>query len=149
MAPEDIAKLVSNHPTLLLVLAILLTVGYALKILSQASETISALLGPVGKHWREKGNRVARRAEARRREDNEVIEDLRRRLEYFVDQVKELKAHADEKAGAYELKDDYLTYDAEWHATNEIHAAEQGYEFPPPKHMTFNEFRRRRAGWSD
>ncbi|WP_032380550.1 hypothetical protein [Rhodococcoides fascians] len=156
MTPEDIAKIVSNNPTLLTILGVLLIAGYVLKILSQASETSAKLLGPLGKRWREQGNRAARRADARRsedekrrKEDNEVIRDLKARLEYFVAQVEDLKAHGKEKEAAYEVKDDYLTYDAEWHALNKIHAAENGHEFLPPEHMSFNEFRRRSSGWVD
>lgn len=147
MGPEEIAKVIEHNPTLLTILGILLIAGYVLKIVSQASETVAKYLGPVGRRWREQGNRVARRAEARRVEDNEVIRDLKARLEYFVEQVQDLKTHGKEKEASYEVKDDYLTYDAEWHALNEIHAAEHGYEFLPPKHMTFNEFRRQATGW--
>lgn len=149
MAPEDIAKLVSDNPTLLTILAILLTFGYALKILSQASETISALLGPVGRRWREQGNRVARKSEARRAEDNQVITDLKARVEYFVGQVQELKDHGAKKEAEYEIKDAYLAYDANWHGNVKIHAAESGYEFPPPNHLTFNEFRRQSTDGAD
>lgn len=149
MAPEEIAKLVSDNPVLLTILAVLLIAGYALKIISQASETAAKLLGPLGKRWRAQGDRVARKSEARRVEDNQVITDLNKRLEYFVKQVEGLVRDSEEKARAYEVKDDYLAYDAQWHADQSIHAAENGYEFQPPKHMTFNEFRRQASGWSD
>lgn len=147
MAPEDIAKIVSNNPTLLTILGILLIAGYVLKILSQASETSAKLLGPLGKRWREQGNRAARRADARRSEENQVIQDLRARVEYFVEQVEELKEHGRQKEAEYEVKDAYLAYDASWHGNTKIHAAEMGYQFPPPEHMTFNEFRRKASGW--
>lgn len=147
MAPEDIAKIVSNNPTLLTILGVALIAGYVLKILSQASETSAKLLGPLGKRWREQGNRAARRADARRSEENQVIQDLRARVEYFVEQVEELKEHGRQKEAEYEVKDAYLAYDASWHGNTKIHAAEMGYQFPPPEHMTFNEFRRKASGW--
>lgn len=148
MAPEDIAKIVANNPTLLTILGILLIAGYVLKIVAQASDTVAKLLGPLGKRWREQGNRTVRKAAVRRAEDNEVIRDLKARVEYFVGQVEELKKHGRDREVEYEMKDDYLTYDAQWHADNNIHAAANGYEFPPPQHMTFKEFRTRSEGWS-
>ncbi|WP_032368601.1 hypothetical protein [Rhodococcoides fascians] len=141
MTPEDIAKIVSNNPTLLTILGVLLIAGYVLKIVAQASETGAKLLGPLGKRWREQGNRAARRASTRRGEDNAVIADLRAQLDHFVTRVETLEKKSTQK-------DEYLTYDAEWHATNEIHAAEHGYDFPLPRHLTFNEFRERADGWS-
>lgn len=147
MTPEDIAKIVSNNPTLLTILGVLLIAGYVLKIVAQASETSAKLLGPLGKRWREQGNRAARRADARRSEENQVIQDLRARVEYFVEQVEELKEHGRQKEAEYEVKDAYLAYDAAWHGNTRIHAAEMGYQFPPPDHMMFNEFRRKASGW--
>ncbi|OZF00864.1 hypothetical protein CH300_20220 [Rhodococcus sp. 15-1154-1] len=149
MAPEGIAELIRDNPTLVTIFGIVLIGGYVVRVLSQASETFSKLVPVLGKRWREQANRAARREQerrdelARKREDeNQVIADLERRLEYFVTQVKDMKTAAEAKQAAQEIKDDYLTYDAEWHALNEIHAAEHGYQFLPPKHMTFNEFRR-------
>lgn len=141
MAPEDIAKIVANNPTLLTILGILLIAGYVLKIVAQASETVSKYIPVLGKRWREQGDRTVRKASSRRAEDNAVIADLRDQLEHFITRVKTLERKSSEK-------DEYLTYDAEWHATNEIHAAEFGYTFPPPRHMTFKEFRTRSEGWS-
>lgn len=141
MAPEDIAKIVANNPTLLTILGILLIAGYVLKIVTQASDTVAKLLGPLGKRWREQGNRTVRRAEARRQVDNAENVDLRNQLKHFRERLDEVEKNSN-------LRDDYLVYDAEWHATNEIHAAEQGYQFPMPKHMTFSEFRSRSEGWS-
>lgn len=149
MGPEEIAKVIEHNPTLLTILGILLIAGYVLKIVSQASETVSKALGPVGRRWRDQGNRVARRAEARRSEENQVITDLKQRLEYFVGMVKDIETASREKERVYEVKDDYLAYDAQWHADQSIHAAEHGYQFLPPKHMTFNEFRRQADGWGE
>lgn len=141
MAPEDIAKIVSNNPTLLTILGFLLIAGYVLKIVAQASETGAKLLGPLGKRWREQGDRAARRASVRRSEENAVIVDLKAQVEHFVARVKALEKNSSQT-------NEYLVYDAEWHATNEIHAKEHGYNFPPPEHMTYNEFRERADGWS-
>lgn len=142
MAPEEIAKLVSNNPTLLTLLTILLIAGYALKILAQASETASKYIPVLGKHWREQGNKAARRAaaqqqqeEARRNTEHAENADLRSQLAHFKKRLDEVERNS-------ELTNDYLVYDAEWHASNEIHAAEHGHTFLPPKHLTYNEFRR-------
>lgn len=147
MSPEDIARIIERNPTLLTIFGIILIIGYAMKIVSQASETASKYLGPLGRRWREQGNRSSRRAEARRSEENQVIQDLMARVEYFVEQVEELKEHGRQKEAEYEVKDAYLAYDAAWHGNTKIHAAEVGYQFPPPEHMTFNEFRRKASGW--
>ncbi|MGB7234591.1 MAG: hypothetical protein WBD41_01290 [Rhodococcus sp. (in: high G+C Gram-positive bacteria)] len=149
MAPEGIAELIRDNPTLVTIFGIVLIGGYVVRVLSQASETFSKLVPILGKRWREQANRALRKEQERREEqarkreeDNQVIADLNRRVEYFVGQVHDMKRAAEVKQGVQEIKDDYLTYDAEWHARNELHAAEHGYQFPPPKHMTFNEFRR-------
>lgn len=156
MEAEGIAELIRSNPTLVTIFGVVLIGGYVLKLFSLASEEFSKLIPVLGKRWRAQAAKAARKArerveaeEQRRAEENQVITDLKSRLEYFVGQVQDMKRAAEKKQASAEVKDDYLTYDAEWHAENERYAAERGYVFPPPEHMTFNEFRRQANGWRE
>lgn len=70
-------------------------------------------------------------------------------LDRIIDQrVSEKVGHIEREVS--ELREDvddyseYLTYDAGWHRETNIYAAQMGYDFPPPPHMTFTQWQERR-----
>jgi hypothetical protein len=144
--PSDgFLALISDNPKLITAFGILAIVGYALKLASQMSETFAGLLGGIGRRWREQGERRTRSALNSSAATNAVVVDLRAQLEHFVGRVKTLERNATERARVSDVKDDYLVYDAEWHARIEMHGAQAGWVFPPPAHKTYTEFLDERA----
>ena len=136
--PSEFAIL-SNNPGLVTIAAIAFVVGYILKIASQASESVAKLLGGLGRRWREQDQQAVRRVSRQRRQQDAVAEDLRRELAHFVGRVDRLDSQVDHLQRRADLHDDYLAYDAGWHARFDRHAAREGWVIPPPPHMTFSE----------
>lgn len=140
MPGEDvIGSLLVDHPSIYKWFAILLVIGYALKLASQMSETVAKFLGKLGQHWRQQGERTTR--SARRRSDtNAQVQDLKVQVLHLEERVATLDENARISRIREDLKSDYLTYDADWHYRNERHAASHGWQWPDPKHMTFDEY---------
>lgn len=141
MSGDELAVLADN-PRLIPVAGVLFLIGYGLKIAAQASETVAKMLGGLGRRWQEQKRKAEQNAIDARESRNAVIEDLRGQVEHFVERVDRLDRRVTRLQDDADLRDDYLAYDAEWHAQLERHAALAGWEPVPPPHKTFGEFRR-------
>lgn len=142
--PDELAVL-ADHPQLATWFGVLVLAGYALKLLAQASDTVAGLLGRLGKRWQDQKAASIARAEKARQTDNAQIVDMGKQLEHFIGRVKTLERRQGQMQETADLTADYLAYDAEWHANHNIHAATQGWTFPPPAHLSFAEYAARRA----
>lgn len=72
--------------------------------------------------------------EGRRNTNVVTIEELREFVDERVDdKIKIIKEEA-------ELFADYIAYNASWHRRFDIVAARHGWEIPPPKHMSLEEW---------
>lgn len=140
--PDDLSIL-SDHPGLLTAAGIAALIGYSLKIAAQASDTVAGMLGRLGRRWQEQDRRAVRRVRRDREARDVVVEDLRGQLAHFVERVAVLEERMAKLQAHVDLTDDYLAYDAAWHARAERHAVREGYALPP--HQTFTEWRRART----
>lgn len=139
--PSDpgVVSLLSEHPALVRWLAFLALGVYALKLLSQMSETVAGLLGKVGQRWRRQGQSTTRAAK-RRVDTNAKIQDLENTVLHFESRVADLEKRERAARIREDLKSDFITYDQDWHFRNERHGAALGWQWPEPHHMTFDEY---------
>lgn len=79
---------------------------------------------------------TARWYQARQPKKNEIVTAAN--LHEVVEQLVDKKVNKIRKE--VELLADYLAYDASWHRRADIHAGEAGFEFPPPPHLTLDDW---------
>ncbi|WP_109527278.1 MULTISPECIES: hypothetical protein [Nocardia] len=113
----------------------IVVVAFALKyvgqLLSEASETWSRLLGPLGRRWRANGlRRQQERVEAREIRQADFA-DVTRQLEYISTQLEQCRA-------ATESRDEFIAYDARWHRDLNLQAIEAGCDLPA--YMTYRQW---------
>ncbi|SFA60768.1 hypothetical protein SAMN05444374_11619 [Rhodococcoides kroppenstedtii] len=123
--PAEIGRLVDQYPWILYVIGAAVAYRYIGQTLAEGS-TFWAKVLPGGQWFRN-------RAERRRVTEAADLADLKRQVTTLDRRVRALS----ETAALY---DDYLEYDARWHRDHNIYSAEQGWDFPPPVHITFHEF---------
>lgn len=114
-------------------------------LIGAVSPTMAKVKGPLGsvaRWFMSRTERQVRREEAQRRAARANVaadlEGMQRQIDYLNRRVE-----------ASELRDKYLEYDAEWHATTRLVIAEKGWELPPPAHLTFSEWRSLRGYQGD
>lgn len=139
MSSDEISFLSSSgDPRIISVFGFLILIYYGLKIAAQASETFAKMLGGLGRRWQAQRRRAEEEAREERAAKNAVIEDLRSQVDHFVGRVETMDKRLNRLQTDADLRDDYLAYDAEWHA--ELDRSAAGGGFVPPPHMTFREF---------
>lgn len=125
----------SEHaPMLITIAAILTALKFILQGASEVSERAAKLLGPLGKFWRDRGRRRDERGSALVDEENA---DLRRQVAHLADRLRVVVRNRN-------LTDDYIEYDARWHARFERRAAAKCPDSRLPEHLTYDEFAERR-----
>ena len=134
---SDPLALLDRYPWLLFLVVLVAALKWIGTALAESSESWARVLGPLGSRWRARGQRAIRVDDLRRAREAADLEDMRRQVDYLSSRVQTLSDGMD-------LRDDYMQYDAEWHATIELRRAELGWVFPPPPHQTYAEWRRAR-----
>jgi hypothetical protein len=142
--PPDLPAVLNQNPRIITAFGVLFLIYYGLKVAAQASDTFASMLGGLGRRWMSQKQRAQAAAEAGRTATNLVVEDMRGELKHFVGRVERLSGQVQTLQENADLRDDYLAYDTEWHAEIDRHAAAVGWEFPPPRHLSFTEFARAR-----
>ncbi|MFN3600492.1 MAG: hypothetical protein ACK4UY_03780 [Dietzia sp.] len=121
-----------HAPQLITVAAFLTALKFILQGASEVSEKVARLLGPLGRFWRERG----RRRDERGSRDEERT-DLIRQRDHLAERLKVVIRNRN-------TTDDYLEYDARWHARLERCAATEYPDDDLPEHLTYDEFAERR-----
>lgn len=74
---------------------------------------------------------------------SKIIDDrVEEKVGHIREEVEVLRREAHALSG-------YLVYDASWHRRQAIFAAQQGYEFPPPPHLTLEQWKAKEATSGD
>ncbi|WP_146165192.1 MULTISPECIES: hypothetical protein [Nocardia] len=111
---------------------ILVAIGYIGRTAAETSETWARLLGPLGRRWRERGER-RRQIRIEQREARAAdLEDMTRQRDYLAGALDTCRSEHEATAG-------YLLYDARWHYDAELAAAAAGYE--SPAHLSLRQWR--------
>lgn len=153
MSEHDRALLSMLPPWVLLALAVVVFLAYTLPRLAEASAAVAKILGPLGRYWRDRGQRRAAhhrdevQAEARQLAQEIVNKvtppdyaEMGRRLENMDARVRTLE-ESDRVQRAY------IVYDAEWHFDDEM-AAVGRPDCKPAFRLSFDHFERLyRSGW--
>ena len=144
MSSDSLPAILEDNPQLITVFGVLFLIGYGLKVAAQASDTVAGMLGRIGRRWQAQKQAALALAAQEKASTSAVVEDLRGEVKHFVGRVERLSGQVTVLQDKADLRDDYLAYDAEWHADIDRHAARSGWVFPPPRHLSFNEFARER-----
>lgn len=139
--PDELAALAS-YPQFATWVGALILAGYVLKLVAQASETVAGMLGKIGARWQAQKVASVARAAAARETDNAMLVDMKSQLDHFTGRVSTLETRLVQMMTQNDLYADYIAWDAEWHATADIHRASGQ---PLPLHLTFAEYSARRA----
>lgn len=107
---------------LVLFVAIAIGLKYLAQFLSEANESFSKLLGPLGRRWRERGlERMRERAETSSFQLTAIADDR----DFFKQRAADLEAERRDLVGWY------TQCDQPFHRELAIKAAEAGCELPP------------------
>ena len=126
----ELVGVVERYPLLVALVAAAVAFRWIAGQVAEGSELWAKALGPLGAWWR---GRAERRRDARDAREAADMRDVKRQLKYLRGRVDVMSAHI-------ELVDDYLAYDARWHADHELELAARQIEMVP-RHLTFAEFR--------
>lgn len=156
--PDDsgASALLNQHPWLLLLVGGVVVFKMIGQFLAEGSEAWAKAFGPFGKRWRKRRQDKEAAAalaalsakseeESWRIREAADIKDLRRQVDNLSGEVKTLRRRDRERAQREDERDDYLIYDAGWHADLEVYAARKQIELPPPPHETFTEWKANHA----
>ena len=111
---------------------ILVALGYIGRTAAETSETWARLLGPIGRRWRERGQRRQEIREEQRELRAADLADMTRQVDYLVGALDTCRTEHEATAG-------YLLYDARWHHEAELAAAAAGYD--SPAHLSLRQWR--------
>ncbi|AYD82143.1 hypothetical protein KNU13_gp56 [Gordonia phage Turuncu] len=114
-------------------------------LFSKGMAKVPGFLGAGARWWqrRSEGNSSAARVVTAANLDRIIDERVSEKVGHIEKEVEELREDVD-------MYSEYLTYDAGWHRNINIFAAQAGFDFPPPPHMTFTQWRdRKRAALLD
>lgn len=116
---------------LVIAITVLVALNFAGKTLAEASESWARVLGPLGKRWREIGQRRASERNDLREVRAADLADVTRQRDYF-------EARAQRCDADLNVREDYIAYDAKWHRETNLKAIEAGCEMPP--HTSFRQW---------
>ncbi|AJA43330.1 hypothetical protein VC60_gp29 [Mycobacterium phage Sbash] len=153
MSEHELTLISQLPPWILLALAALVLLAYALPRIAEASASLAKLMGPIGRYWRNRGlRRAAERdaelqAEARELAKQIVAEvtppdyaEMGRRLANMERRVVSLEE-------SDQIQRAFIVYDEEWHFNDALSAVGRPDCAPAPR-LTHNQFKRLwRAGW--
>lgn len=105
-------------------------------VFSKTAANLPWVFGALGKWWQ---NRSANNSSTQRivtQANLSKIIDARveEKVGHLREEVEQLRKEVDDQGG-------YLVYDASWHRRQSIFAAQQGYEFSPPPHLSFEQWK--------
>lgn len=105
-------------------------------VFSKTAAKLPWFFGALGKWWQNRSannsttSRIVTQANLSKIIDDRVEE----KVGHLREEVEQLRKEVDDQGG-------YLVYDASWHRRQSIFAAQQGYEFSPPPHMTLEQWK--------
>lgn len=111
--------------------AIVVGLNFALKTLAETSESWAKVLGPLGRRWREIGQKRQQERSDLREVRAADLADVTRQRDYF-------EARAQRCDADLNVREDYIAYDAKWHRETNLKAIEAGCEMPP--HTSFRQW---------
>ncbi|WGH20835.1 hypothetical protein QLT00_gp52 [Gordonia phage Commandaria] len=108
-------------------------------LFSKTASKLPGFLGAAGRWWqrRAEANSNASRVITAANLERIIDERVSEKVGHIEREVVELREDVDDYS-------EYLTYDAGWHREVNIFAAQVGFEFPPPLHMTFTQWQERK-----
>ena len=112
-------------------------------LFSKAMAKVPGFLGAGARWWQrrieERQNAPASRIVTAANLDRIIDERVTEKVGHILHEVEEIRDDVEDYS-------EYMTYDAGWHREINIYAAQTGFEFPPPPHMTFSQWRERKNG---
>ncbi|QGH79295.1 hypothetical protein KNU78_gp52 [Gordonia phage Sukkupi] len=108
-------------------------------LFSKAAAKLPGFLGAAGRWWqrRSENSSATSKVITAANLDRIISERVSEKVGHIEKEVDELREDVDDYS-------EYLTYDAGWHRETNIYAAQVGFEFPPPMHLTFTQWRERK-----
>lgn len=108
-------------------------------LFSKTAARLPGILGAAGRWWqrRSESNSTTSRVITAQNLERIIDERVSEKVGHLEKEVVELREDVDDYS-------EYLTYDAGWHRETNIFAAQEGFEFPPPPHMTFTQWQERK-----
>ncbi|ATN89576.1 membrane protein [Gordonia phage Bonum] len=108
-------------------------------LFSKAAAKLPGIFGAAGRWWqgRSTASRNTSRVITATNLDRIIEERVSEKIGHVEKELDELREDVDDYA-------EYLTYDAGWHREINIYAAQEGFAFPPPLHMTFTQWQERK-----
>lgn len=113
-------------------------------IFSKTMAKAPGALGGAARWWqtRSQQNSSAARIVTQANLSRIIDERVSEKVDHIEREVEELREEIDDYNG-------YMTYDAAWHRTQNIHAALTGYEFAPPPHMSYMQWKFKKHNGGD
>ena len=113
-------------------------------VFSKSAAKLPWVFGALGKWWQNRSvNNSATSRIVTQANLSKIIDDrVEEKVGHIREEVEVLRREADALSG-------YLVYDASWHRRQAIFAAQQGYEFSPPPHLTLEQWKAKEAASGD
>lgn len=132
-------------PWALLAVVVFVLLAYTLPRIAEASEALARLMGPVGRYWRDRGQRRDRRHQEELQKEAKQLakqivaevqpvdyQEMGRQLENMDRRVRTLER-------SNEVQKAFIVYDAEWHFDDELSSVGHP-DCKPAFRLTFDRF---------
>lgn len=153
MSESERALMSQLPPWILLAVAVLVLLAYALPRIAEASASLAKLMGPIGRYWRSRGLRRAQEREAELQAEAKALAkqivaeamppdyaEMGRRLANMERRVVSLEE-------SDQIQRAFIVYDDEWHFNDALAAVGRPDCAPAPR-VAYNQFKRLwRDGW--